>query len=63
VTWQRHVDGAEIWYVSSAGESVWDIPGGPDAVTWQKHSDATDTWFVSSAGETAWVLPPGAVLL
>ena len=28
VVWQRHSDEADVWYVSSEGETAWDLPAG-----------------------------------
>ena len=32
VVWTRHRDGGEEWFVSAAGDSVWELPAGATAV-------------------------------
>jgi len=32
ISWQRFVDGDDVWFVSSAGETLWELPEGAVAV-------------------------------
>jgi len=68
VTWDKHQDGIDIWYMSSDGKRATELPAGATLVTWTKVEEDDNTvkggkvkWYESSNGKSVWDLHTGAI--
>ena len=68
VTWDKHQDGIDIWYMSSDGKRATELPAGATLVTWTKVEEDDKTvkggkvkWYESSNGKSVWDLHTGAI--
>ena len=64
VTWDKHQEGIDIWYMSSDGKRATELPAGATIVTWTKVEEDDTTvnggkvkWYESSNGKSVWDLP------